>query len=170
MLDTAPLRDAYETLLDAAAAVAGAGDPGPVPPAGEWDAGQILAHVAIVTATTIATVSAIASGTSATFDNRIALDPWTIDRLVARAGGNAGLRDRVRCQADCLCALGGPALSEAELSTPVPTLLLSGGTVLADQLVPLRELVTGLADVELPAHARQLLSLLPDDARTGATA
>ena len=162
MLDTEPLRDAYRTLLDAAAAVAGAGDPGPVPPAGEWNADQILAHVALVTATTIATVSAVAAGTSATFDNRIALDTWTIKRLVARAGGNAGLRDRVRRQGDCLCALGGPALSEAELDAPVPTLLLSGGTVLVDQLVPLRELVTGLTDVELPAHARQLLSLLPD--------
>jgi hypothetical protein len=170
MLDTEPLRDAYQTLLDAAAVVAGAGHPGPVPPDGEWNADQILAHVAIVTATTIATVSAVASGTSATFDNRIALDTWTIERLVARAGGNAGLRDRVRGQGDCLCALGGPALSEAELSTPVPTLLLSGDTVLVDQLVPLRELVTGLADVELPSHARQLLALLPDAARTGVTA
>ena len=170
MLDTAPLQDAYRTLLDAAAAVAGAGDPDPVPPAGEWNAGQILAHVAIVTATTIATVSAVASGTSATYDNRIALDTWTIERLVARAGGHAGLRDRVRCQGDCLCALGGPALSEAELGTLVPTLLLSHGTVLVDQLVPLRELITGLADVELPTHARQLLSLLPDPARTGAAA
>jgi hypothetical protein len=168
MLDTAPLQDAYRTLLDAAAAVAGAGDPDPVPPAGEWNAGQILAHVAIVTATTIATVSAVASGTSATYDNRIALDTWTIERLVARAGGHAGLRDRVRCQGDCLCALGGPALSEAELGTPVPTLLLSHGSVLVDQLVPLRELVTGLADVELPAHTKQLLSLLPDDARAEA--
>ena len=131
--------------------MAGAGDPDPVPPAGEWNADQILAHVAIVTATTIATVSAVASGTSATYDNRIALDTWTIERLVARAGGNAGLRDRIRLQGDSLCALGGPALSEAELGTLVPTLLLSDGAVLVDQLVPLRELVTGLADVELPA-------------------
>jgi hypothetical protein len=170
MLDTAPLRDAYRALLDTAAAVACTADPGPIPPASEWNADQILAHVAIVTATTIATVSAIASGTSATYDNRIALDTWTIERLIARAGGNAGLRDRVRRQGDCLCALGGPALSEAELGTLVPTLLLSNGTVLVDQLVPLRELVTALADVELPAHARQLLSLLPDAARAGATA
>ena len=107
--------------------------------------------MAIVTATTIATVSAVASGTSATYDNRIALDTWTIERLIARAGGNAGLRDRIRVQGDSLCALGGPALSEAELGTLVPTLLLSRGTVLVDQLVPLRELITGLADVELPA-------------------
>jgi hypothetical protein len=169
MLDTAPLRDAYLALLDAAAAVADAGDPGPIRPASEWNAEQILAHVAIVTATTIATAASVASGTSAAYDNRIALDTWTIERLIARAGGHGGLRDRVRRHGDSLCALGGPALSEAELDTLVPTLLLSNDTVLVDQLVPLRELITGLADVELPAHTTQLLSLLPDVARAEAT-
>jgi hypothetical protein len=165
MLDTAPLRDAYSELLDAAAAVAGSGDPSPAPPAGEWNADQILAHVAIVTAVTIAAASSVASGTSATYDNRMALDTWTIDRLIARAGGNAGLRNRIRSQGNSLCALGGPALSKAELDTLVPTLLLSNDAVLVDELMPLRDLITGLAEVELPAHARQLLSLLPDDAR-----
>ncbi|MFF0869136.1 hypothetical protein ACIBK9_25790 [Nonomuraea sp. NPDC050227] len=42
----------------------------------------------------------------------------------------------------------------------MPTLLLSNGTVLVDQAVPLRDLLTGLADVELPAHTAQLLALL----------
>ena len=172
MLDTAPLRDAYRALLDAAAAVAAVADsdnPSAIPPAGEWNADQILAHVAIVTASTIATASCVASGTNATYDNRMALDTWTIDRLIARAGGQAGLRDRIRRHGDSLCALGGPALSEAELGTLVPTLLVSNGTVLVDQLVPLRELMTGLAEVELPTHTQQLLSLLPDLARTEAT-
>ena len=164
MLDTAPLRDAYRALLDAAAALAGSGDPSPIPPAGEWNADQILAHVAIVTAATIAAASCVASGTNTTYDNRVALDAWTIERLIARAGGNAGLRDRVRRQGDSLCALGGPALSAAELDTLVPTLLLSKDTILVDQLVPLRDLITGLADVELPNHTKQLLSLLPDGA------
>jgi hypothetical protein len=168
MLDTAPLRDAYRTLLDAAAAVADSGNPGPIAPASEWNADQILAHVAIISATTIATASCVASGINATYDNRVALDIWTIERLISRAGGNAGLRDRIRCQGDSLCALGGPALSEAELDAPIPTLLLSNDTVLVDQLVPLRELITGLAEVELPSHTRQLLSLLPDDARAEA--
>jgi hypothetical protein len=167
MLDTAPLRDAYRALLDAATAVAGSDDPSSVPPAGEWNADQVLAHVAIVTATTIAAASSVASGANAIYDNRIALDTWTIERLIARAGGSAGLRDRVRCQGDSLCGLGGPALSEAELDTLVPALLLSRDTVLVDQLVPLRDLITGLADVELPAHTRQILSLLPDGARPG---
>jgi hypothetical protein len=170
MLDTAPLRDAYRALLDAAAAVADSDHPSAIPPAGEWNADQVLAHVAIVTAATIATASCVASGTNATYDNRMALDTWTIERLIARAGGQAGLRDRIRRQGDSLCALGGPALSEAELDTLVPTLLVSNGTVLVDQLVPLRELMTGLAEVELPTHTQQLLSLLPDLARAEATA
>ena len=165
MLDTAPLRDAYRSLLDAAAAVAGSGDPSPIPPAGEWNADQILAHVAIVTAATIAAASCVASGTNTTYDNRVAFDAWTIERLIARAGGNAGLRDRVRRQGDSLCALGGSALSAAELDTLVPTLLLSKDTILVDQLVPLRDLITGLADVELPGHTKQILSLLTDAAR-----
>ena len=85
------------------------------------DADEILAHVAILSAATIAAVSEIASGANTTYDNRIALDTWTIERVIALAGGNAGLRDRIRLQADALCTLGGPALSEAELNTLVPT-------------------------------------------------
>ena len=80
--------------------------------------------------------------------------------VIALAGGGAGLRDRVRRQADALCALGGPALSDAELDTPVPTRLLSNGTCLVDQPMPLRDLLGGLAETELPGHTRQLLSLL----------
>jgi hypothetical protein len=55
-------------------------------------------------------------------------------------------------------------LSEAELGTLVPTLLLSNGAVLADQPLPLRDLLSGLADAELPGHTAQLLALLPDEA------
>ena len=157
-MDTTPLRNAYRTLLDAAATVAGSGDP-KAPPAGEWNADQILAHVAIVNATTIAAASCVASGTNTTYDNRTALDTWTIGRVIANAGGNAGLRERIRLQGEALCALG-PALSEAELATLVPTLLLSHGTVLVDQPMPLGELISGLADVELPGHTKQLLDLL----------
>jgi hypothetical protein len=166
MMDAAPLLDAYRALLDSAATVADSGGAGLVPPAGEWNADQILAHVSIVNATTIAAVSAVASGASTTYDNRIALDTWTIERVIARAGGNAGLRNRIRLQGEALGALAGPMLSEAELDTPVPTLLLSNDKVLVDQPVPLRDLVTGLADVELPGHTQQLLALLPEDART----
>jgi hypothetical protein len=168
-MDTTPLRDAYRALLDAAATVAGSGDAIPVPPAGEWNAGQILAHVSLVSAATITAASAIASGANTTYDNRTALDPWTIERLIALAGGNAGLQDRIAGQGDALCALGGPALSKAELDTLVPTLLLSNDTVLVDQPMSLRDLITGLAGTELPGHTQQLLALLPPGAGAEAT-
>jgi hypothetical protein len=168
-MDTAPLRDAYRALLNAAATVADSGNTTPAPPAGEWNADQILAHVALVNAATIAAVSAVASGANTTYDNRIALDTWTIERAITLAGGNAGLRDRIRLQADALCALGGPMLSEAELDTPVPARLLSNDTVLVDQPVPLRDLITGLADVELPGHTEQLLALVAEGAMAEAT-
>jgi hypothetical protein len=165
MMDTTPLRAAYRALLDAAATVAGAQDAPPAPPAGEWNADQILAHVAIVNAATIAAVCAVAAGTNTTYDNRLAQDPWTIERTIMLAGGNAGLRDRIRLQAIALCALSGPALSEHELDTPVPTLLLSNNAVLADQPLPLRDLIAGLAAAKLPGHTQQLLAQLPDGAR-----
>jgi hypothetical protein len=165
MIDTTPLQDAYRALLDAAATVADSGDTSPSPPAGEWNADQILAHVAIINAATIAAASSVAAGANTTYDNRLAQDTWTIERVIALAGGNAGLRDRIRRQGDALCALGGPALSEAELDTLVPTLLLSNDTVLVDQPLPLRDLIMGLAEAELPGHTEQLLALLSDDAR-----
>jgi hypothetical protein len=159
-VDTTKLRDAYAALLDAAGRVATAGETCPAPPAGEWDADQILAHVSIVTAVTIGAACAVASGANTTYENRTALDTWTLHRITERAEGNAGLRDRIRGQADALCALGERSLRDAELDTQVPTLLLSNGTVLVDDVLPLRDLITGLADVELPNHTQQLLALL----------
>jgi hypothetical protein len=163
-MDITSLQDAYRVLLVAAAAVAGSGDAIPTPPDGEWNADQILAHVSLVSAATIATASAIASGANTTYDNRTALDPWTIQRVIALAGGNAGLQDRIARQGDALCALGGSVLSEAELNTLVPTLLLSNDALLVNQPMPLSDLLTGLAGTELPGHTRQLLALLPDGA------
>jgi hypothetical protein len=159
-MDPSQLQSAYRTLLDAAATVADAGETIRSLPDGEWGADQILAHITLVNATTIAAVSAVASGINTTYDNRIALDTWTIERVVTLTGGNDGLRERIRVQADALCALSGPMLSDAELDTMVPSRLLSNNKVLVDQPVPLRQLITGLATVELPGHTKQLLDLL----------
>lgn len=159
-MTSTPFQDAVRTLLDAADTVAAAATV-PAPPAGGWDAEQILAHVSLVNAATIATAAAVTAGAHSTYDNRLALDPWTIGRAAARAGGAAGLRDRIRRQGAALDALGGAALSDAELDTPVPALLRSGDAVLVDQALTLRDILGGLAEVELPAHANQLLALLP---------
>jgi len=153
-MDTTALRDAYRTLLETPVG------PSADPPQGEWNAEQILAHVSLVTAETIATAARVAAGTNATYDNRMTHDTWTLDRVIALAGGNAGLRARIDGQAEALCAFGGSALSDAELDTPVPTLLLSHGKVLVDQALPLRDLFTGLAEGEVPGHTQQLRALL----------
>jgi hypothetical protein len=166
-MNTTPLHDAYRTLLEAAATVADSGDKGHVPPTGEWNADQILAHVAIVNAITITAISCVASGANTTYDNRMALDPWTIDRVISLAGGDEGLRNRIAAQGEALSALGA-TLGEAELDALVPTLLLSNGAVLVDQLVPLRDLITGLAEVEIPGHTKQILALLTESAEAGA--
>ena len=146
-MDTNPLRRAYDALLTA--------DPRAVPPPGEWNTEQILAHVSLVSAATISTVAAVASGTISTYDNRVSQDPWTLDRVIALAGGEAALRERIRAQGEALCALAA-VLSEAELTTKVPTLLLSNGTCLVDQPLSLRDILAGLVDVELPGHTKQL--------------
>jgi hypothetical protein len=52
-------------------------------------------------------------------------------------------------------------LSETELNTSVPTLLLSNGKVGLDQPTSLRDILNGIAEQELPGHTRQLLALLP---------
>lgn len=168
-MDTNPLRDAYRILLDAAATVADSDDTSPAPLAGAWNADQILAHIASVDAGIIAAAYAVASGANATYDNRTSLDTWTIERVIALAGDNAGLRERIRLQGDALCILGEQVLSETELDTLVPTLLLSADTLQVDQPVPLRALITGLAEDHLPRHAEQLLALLPEDAVAAAT-
>ena len=58
-MDITSLQDAYRVLL-VAAATADSGDAIPAPPDGEWNADQILAHVSLVSAATIAAVSAVA--------------------------------------------------------------------------------------------------------------
>jgi hypothetical protein len=169
LMDTTSLRQAYDILLEAAATVTGQAAGKREPPAGEWNGDQVLAHVSLVTAGTVAVAATVAAGENATYDNRVALDLWTINHTIALAGSSAGLRERLRVQADALCGLVGPVLSEAELDTAVPTRLLSGGSLLLDQPVPLRDLIVGLAETELPDHAEQLYALLPEAVATAAT-
>jgi hypothetical protein len=164
-MNTTTVQEAFRTLLDAAGTVAAAGDAVVTPAAGEWNAEQVLAHVAIVNATTIAAAASIAAGTIAAYDNRISHDPWTIQHVITLAGGIAGLQERIRRQGDALCTFDDAGLSKAELDTLVPTLLVSHDAVLVNQPLPLRDLLTGLVESELPGHTQQLLALLPDSAR-----
>jgi hypothetical protein len=163
-MDINGLRQAYDVLLEAASTVLDAGRSPLAPPEGEWDATQILAHIASVDAGILATAYSVASGAEASYDNGTSLDIATLARI---AGDGAGLRDRIRHQGDALCALG-ETLSETELATLVPTRLMSAGVVQVDQPVPLEALIMGLADDHLPRHTTQLLALSPQDAPVAA--
>ena len=161
-MDTTALPDAYRALLDAAATVADAPEPRPAGRRVERrpDPGARLHHQRRDHRRRLL----CRCGREHHLRQPHALDSWSLDRVIALAGGNAGLRERIRRQGEALCALGGPALSETELDTAVPARLLSNGEVLVDQPLQLRDILTGLAEVELPGHTRQLLALLPDRA------
>lgn len=158
-MDSTSLRLAYAALLQAADTVAAAGAGATAPP-DEWDADQQLAHLVAVDATIIAVACSVAAGALATFDNRLSLDPHNLARIRGRAKSQAQLRDRIRVQGQALCQIV-EQLSEDELDQPIPTLLMSGSTLLVDQPVTLGDLLQGIADDHLPRHAQQLLALVP---------
>lgn len=157
-MDSTLLRQAYDDLTDAARTVVEAG--GGVPPTGEWDARQLLAHLVAVDAGVLRAVWSVVAGTPATFDNRSSLDLSTLARIGDRLGDPSRLADRVRVQGGILCRVV-EQLTEAELDTGVMTVLVSGPTLLVDQPVALRDLVRGLAEDHLPRHRQQLMGLLP---------
>jgi hypothetical protein len=149
------LRSAYEKFFEVAA----------LPDLGEatdggWNADQVLAHVLSVDAATAAVALGVVSGARPTFDNRICLDGWNLDRIIAGHDGRAGLIGHVRAQAAVLCDIA-DRLGDDETSVLVPTFLMSGNELLLDQPVPLGDLVNGLAENHLPVHTRQLADLLP---------
>ena len=158
-MNTSALARAYEELLQAADTVA-ASDEQPTAPPGEWNAEEILGHVVLLNDVTIAAACSTAPGLIATYDNRLTQDRWTIARVIALVGGSPGLRSRIQVQASALCALVA-SLTEEELDLRVPTLLTSNDQLLVHDHLPLRALVEGLVTTEIPAHAGQLLALLP---------
>jgi hypothetical protein len=150
---TTALRSAYEQFLDVAA-TPGLGDAAD----GGWNADQVLAHVLSVDAAATAVALGVASGSRPTFDNRICLDGWNLDRIIAEHSGRAELIAHVRSQAAVLCDVA-DQLNEKAASVLVPSFLMSGDEVVLDQPVSLADLVNGLAESHVPGHTRQLVDL-----------
>ncbi|WP_093797068.1 hypothetical protein [Streptomyces sp. Wb2n-11] len=152
-MDTAVLRTAYDRLLDAAA-TPGLGDTDD----GGWNADQVLAHILSVDASIAAVALGVVAGSRPAFDNRICLDAWNLDRIIAEHSGRADLIDHVRSQAAVLCDIADRLHGEAA-SVLVPSLLLSNDVLVLDQPIPLAGLINGLAENHVPGHTRQLLGL-----------
>ncbi|MGW0333243.1 hypothetical protein ACWD0J_15460 [Streptomyces sp. NPDC003011] len=152
-MDTTALRGAYDTLFEAAA-MPDLGDADD----GGWNADRILAHLLSVDASTAAVALGVVAGSRPTFDNRISLDTWNLDRIIAGHAGRTDLMEHVRSQAAVLCDIAGQLDQEAA-SVLVPSLLLSDDALVLDQPVALAGLIDGLAENHVPAHTRQLLDL-----------
>src|SRR5665811_1681144 len=116
-MDTSQLDQAHDEFIKAASQVADAGGGDLAAPAGEWNFEQVLAHVALVDAASLAVVSSVAAGVNTVFDNRVLVDSWTIEQAITRSG-DADLTDRIRSLGDALCAVAGDVLNDAELDTP----------------------------------------------------
>lgn len=155
-MDTTALRSAYEKFFEAAAApdLGEAAD-------GGWNADQVLAHVLSVDAASAAVVLGVVSGARPSFDNRICLDRWNLDRIISEHSGRAELIAHVRSQATVLCDLA-DRLSDTTASVQVPTILMSNDELVLDQPLTLAGLVNGLAGNHLPVHTRQLADLSHD--------
>ena len=154
-MDTSALRSAYADLLD----VAGRPDLGPAADGG-WDADHVLAHLLSVDAAVGAVALGVVAGTRPAFDNRVALDPWNLDRIIAGYADRAALVDGVRAQADLLCDIA-DRLPAAAADVQVPAFLMSGGELVVDRPLPLGALIDGLAADHVPRHRTQLLALSP---------
>lgn len=152
-MDTAELRSAYRKLLGAAADpnLGDADD-------GGWNADQILAHLLSVDALIAAVALSVVAGSRPTFDNRLSLDTWNLDRIITEHSGRADMIDHVRSQAAVLCDIA-DQLNEKAASVLVPSLLLSNDVPVLDQPIPLARLIDGLAEDHVPVHAQQLLDL-----------
>jgi hypothetical protein len=152
-MDTTALRSAYDKLIE----VATEPDLGDASDGG-WDADHVLAHLVSLDAAIAAVALGVVSGARPTFDNRISLDAWNLNRIIAQHTGRAELIDRVRSQSTILCDIA-DQLSEDAAMVLVPTILLSNDEVLVDQPVPLAGLIDGLAADHVPVHTQQLLDL-----------
>ena len=151
---TTALRSAYEKLFETAS----------IPDLGEdddggWNADQILAHLLSVDAAIAAVALGVVAGSRPSFDNRISLDSWNLDRIIATHSGRSNLIDHVRNQATILCDIA-DQLNDQTSSVLIPALLLSNDALGLDVLpIPLASLIDGLAEDHVPVHTQQLLDL-----------
>jgi hypothetical protein len=140
-MDTTDLRKAYESV----AVEAEAGGFGP-PPAGEWDAGRIVGHLALNDDLLAAVTADVLAGRPARFDNRASLQPSAVDV------------DVLRRSSDRLCDLIDRLTSE-QAATIVPVFIQDGETIAVDRPMPWGVLLGIQASFHLPAHGEQLKAL-----------
>jgi hypothetical protein len=151
-MDTASLESAYRRILEGAEA-----GPFSDPPAGEWDAAMVLAHVTVNDDLLLeATRSVLAGLPGVSYDNGRAVDE---DHLRQQAAaGLASLIDRLQTSSHNLIDAV-RQLDHERAAVQIPVHLADGGHVVVDQPMPIGRLLDIHAEVHLPSHLSQMEAL-----------
>lgn len=147
------LRAAYDAFF-AAALAEGFGEP----PAGEWTAEQVVAHVALNDASMAAVCRRLIDRREVAFENASVQDVTNLDRWIAGRPMSALVDDGRHASEDLLLVLA--RLDDEQLDTEVPCCLVDHGEVVLDGALPWRRLAHQIqAEVHLPGHGEQLAAL-----------
>jgi len=152
-MDTTALRAAYDAFLS----TAGSGDFGQ-PPAGEWSAEQVIAHVIAVDSSIATSALATISGQRLTFDNRFSLNEWNLARIIGQHADRVALIQKSRACGEIPCSIA-EQLSDEEAEIQIRRLIITGTHLIADDSILLGTLIEGVGRIHLPMHARQLDAL-----------
>jgi hypothetical protein len=154
-METGVLRRAYDVLLGE---IAGGGFG--APPAGEWTAEQVVAHVVTNDELLVEATEAVLAGSPYAYYNHNEVHRPQLDAVVAECAGLAGLADRLRGSSQRFCALVDRLGAEAA-GTPVATYIHDGDRIVIDEPLPWGRVVDIHQRVHLPAHTDQLRALRP---------
>jgi hypothetical protein len=144
--------DAYADFIAEAA-----NGPFGAPPEGEWNAEQIVAHVARNQEELIKVTEVVLSGDPIGYDNQETGDVRELNAYISAYGGLRGLADRVAETVTVLRDLA-DRLDERG-ATLVPTRIQDGTEVVVDQPLPWAKLLEIDATVHVPRHLEQLRAL-----------
>ena len=158
-MNTDALRSNYQALVDAATA----GDFGP-PPADEWNAEQIIAHLTANDDLLAATTTDVLAGRPTSLRQRARDRYRSVVGARRRMRRPRGLIERLRTTSTRLVDLA-EQIDDDLGATMLPVHILDGTIVQVDQPLPIAALFGAQALVHLPAHLQQLRE--PDQLTSG---
>jgi hypothetical protein len=152
---TDELWTAYQRFI----AEAVAGEFGP-PPRGEWNAQQLVAHIATNDLLLIEVIEQVLAGVPARLDNSGAASWPKVTAYAEEHGGLAGTIEALRESSTRLCEAV-RRLDDERQATEIGVYIVNGEDIAVDQPMPIGQLLAVQASYHLPAHTEQLRALRP---------
>jgi uncharacterized protein YciI len=137
-----------------------AGGFGP-PPAGEWPAELIAAHIARNNDLIAEAAERVAAGEPVSYDNAVGVDETPLTEYAAAVGGLVGLAQEVERSAARLARASDGLGARAD--TLVNVVIRDGGKIVRDGPMPIGTFIEGNASFHLDAHTEQLRALIVDN-------